>query len=151
MSRQGALENGIKFINQPPFHQVVFLERLQSFPALPPSHIGHLGDLYALSTSTNAELRFRFLQLALLDPSTPESKAIARTAADWVVGNDGSGVVKGRMKFCRPVLRDASKADPEHTKAIFSQNKMSFHPIARRLIEKVSPEAKINTRAGMAY
>lgn len=138
MSSQEELENRLRFINQTHFHQVVFLERLQSYPALPPPHIDHLGELYVLSTSTNAELRFRFYQLALLDPSMPESKVIARTAAEWVVGNDGSGIVKGETKYCRPVLRDASKADLEHTKAIFSENKMLFHLIARKMIEKVS-------------
>lgn len=80
VSSQEELENRLRFINQTHFHQVVFLERLQSYPALPPPHIDHLGELYVLSTSTNAELRFRFYQLALLDPSMPESKVIARTA-----------------------------------------------------------------------
>lgn len=116
----------------------VFLERLQSYPALPPDHIAYLGDLYALSATSNAEIRFRFYELALLDPATPESKALASEASRWVVGEDGTGVIKGRMKFCRPVLRAANRADPETTKRLFIANKAAFHPIARKLIEKVS-------------
>ena len=48
----------------------------------------------------------------------------------------GAGIVKGRMKFCRPVLRAANRANGEETKRIFVLNKDAFHPIARRLIEK---------------
>ncbi|KAI5118514.1 hypothetical protein M0805_007683 [Coniferiporia weirii] len=118
--------------------KAVFLERLQSLPPLPATHVDHLGSLYAVSKTANAEIRFRYYELALLDPSTPESKHLAEQAARWVVGDDGTGIVKGRMKFCRPVLRAAYRADAEMAKRIFSDNKTAFHPIARRLIEKVT-------------
>ncbi|THH04799.1 hypothetical protein EW145_g5260 [Phellinidium pouzarii] len=116
----------------------VFLERLQLYSPLPPDHLAYLGDLYTISKTTNAEIRFRYYELALLDPSTVESKALASEAARWVVGDDGTGILKGRMKFCRPVLRAAHRADPEAAKRIFGAYKTSFHPIARRLIEKVN-------------
>lgn len=138
VSRQGELKNGVRIIDCFGINLAVFLERLQSFRALPPTHIKYLGELYSLATTGNAELRFRYYQTALLDPSTPASKEVARSAVDWVVGNDGTGVVKGRMKFCRPVLRDANKADPEYTKATYTKYKTSFHPIAQNLIDKVS-------------
>lgn len=115
----------------------VFLERLQSYSPLPPAHLQHIGNLYSFNATTNAELRYRFYELALLDPLTPEAHSLAREAANWVVGNDGTGIVKGRMKFCRPVLRAANRANPSVTKDIFTMHKASFHPIAKRLIEKV--------------
>jgi hypothetical protein len=84
---------------------VVFLERLQSYAALPSSHILHLSSLYHFSKSSNAEIRLRFYEVALIDPLTPAAKLFASEAAKWVVGEDGTGVVKGRMKFCRPIFR----------------------------------------------
>ncbi|KAL5518474.1 LAP2 [Sanghuangporus vaninii] len=117
--------------------KAVFLEKLQSYPALPPAHLTYLGNLYGLSETANSELRFRYYELALLDTSIPVSKSFASDAARWVVGDDGTGIIKGRMKFCRPVLRAAARADPETTTKIFIANRDSFHPIARRLIEKV--------------
>ncbi|KAG1746884.1 hypothetical protein EDB19DRAFT_1894105 [Suillus lakei] len=65
--------------------------------------IDDLGDLYGLVNSPNAELRLRFYQ---------------------------DGMVKGRMKFCRPIFR-AVFADK------YQEHKSSFHPIARDLIEQV--------------
>ena len=56
----------------------------------------------------------------------------------WVVGEDGSDIVKGRMKFCRPVFQDASKVDKQMAIKSFKAHKSSFHPIAAKMIEKVS-------------
>lgn len=92
-----------------------------------------------MAATTNTEIRYRYYEVALQDPSTPEAKAIAQDAARWVVGNDGTGVVKGRMKFCRPVFRAINSADATVARTTFEEYKLSFHPIARRLIEKVSP------------
>jgi leukotriene-A4 hydrolase len=117
---------------------VVFLEHLQSYPALPSSHVSHLGKLYHLSTSPNAEIRLRFYGVALADPSSPAAKIFSLEAAKWVVGDDGTGVVKGRMKFCRPIFRAVHKVDQKLSIAVFSKSKEGFHPIARKLIEKVS-------------
>ncbi|OBZ79425.1 Leukotriene A-4 hydrolase [Grifola frondosa] len=116
--------------------KIVFLERLQSYAALPPSHITLLGNLYRLSDTPNAEIRLRFYEVALLDPSSPIAKSLAPEAANWVVGNDGTGIIKGRMKFCRPVFRAVAKVDTQLAVKVFSGSKEGFHPIARRLIEK---------------
>jgi hypothetical protein len=43
-------------------------------------------------------------------------------------------VVKGRMKFCRPVFKAVHKVDPELSVAVFSKSKSAF-PIARKLTE----------------
>lgn len=118
---------------------VVFLERLHSYSALPFAQITHLGTLYGLSTTSNAELRLRFYEAALLDPTSEAAKYFAPSAAKWVVGDDGSGAVQGRMKFCRPVLRAVARADRDLAIGTFSKHKDAFHPIARKLIEKVRP------------
>ena len=90
---------------------VVFLERLQAYPALPHAHIQHLRALYGFARTPNAELRWRFYEVALLDPVSPAAREFAPAAAHWVVGADGSGVVRGRMKFCRPTFRAVARAD----------------------------------------
>lgn len=116
---------------------VVFLERLQSYPALPSPHITHLGELYGFLTTPNAELRWRFYEVALLDPTSSAAQSYAGPAARWVTGTDGTGVIRGRMKFCRPTFRAVARADRPLAVEIFTANKDAFHPIARRLIEKV--------------
>ncbi|KAI8983283.1 peptidase family M1-domain-containing protein [Trametes punicea] len=117
--------------------KAVFLERLQSYAALPHSHIKHLGELYGFLTTSNSELRWRFYEVALLDPTSSAAKEFAPAAAQWVVGKDGSGLVRGRMKFCRPTFRAIARVDRKLAVDVFTENKLSFHPIARRLIEKV--------------
>jgi leukotriene-A4 hydrolase len=115
------------------------LERLQAYPTLPSSHISHLGELYQLSTSSDAEIRLRFYELALTDPLSDTAKTFARTASDWVVGNDGTGIIKGRMKFCRPIFRAIFAVDKCLAVEAFTNFRDQFHPIARKLIEKVCP------------
>lgn len=117
--------------------RIVFLERLQTLPPLPATHITYLGSLYKVADTTNAEIRFRFYELGLRDPSlVPQHLAL--DAAKWVVGEDGSGVIKGRGKFCRPVFRSIAKIDRDLAVKYFEKHKAEFHPIVRKLIEKVS-------------
>ncbi|KAF8633192.1 hypothetical protein AX15_001489 [Amanita polypyramis BW_CC] len=115
---------------------VVFLERLQSLQPLPSSHLQHLAEVYRFSSTPNAEIRLRFYELILSDPKATVAQSFAVRAANWVVGDDGSGIIKGRMKFCRPVLRAVNKVDSDLAKTTFGRKKYSFHPVARRLIEK---------------
>lgn len=119
---------------------VVFLERLQSYPQLPVQHVTHISKLYGLSATPNAEIRLRFYELALTDPKSPSAKAFASEAANWVVGDDGSGAIKGRMKFCRPIFRAVGRVDKELAVRVFTGKKDAFHPIAKKLIEKVCCE-----------
>jgi leukotriene-A4 hydrolase len=128
---------------------------LQSRAALSVSHIERLGELYGLDKTGNIELRFRFYQLALGDAKSDAAREFAPIAVNWVAGTDGSGVVKGRcpplrvircvlsisagrMKFCRPIFRAVHAVNPDLAREVFSKSKEAFHPIARRLIEKVS-------------
>ncbi|KAH7881499.1 peptidase family M1-domain-containing protein [Lentinula edodes] len=117
--------------------KVVFLERLQSYKPLPSSHIEHLASLYKVSSTHNAEIRLRFYQFSLVDPSSPAAQKYAAEAADWVIGG-GSGMVVGRMKFCRDVFRAVFKVNKDLAVNAFQKEKNSFHPIARKLIEKES-------------
>ena len=116
---------------------VVFLERLQSYAALPHSHIRHLGEVYAFLSTPNAELRWRFYEVALLDSASPAAKEFAPQAAKWVTGTDGSGVLRGRMKFCRPTFRAVARVDRGLALEAFGARRGAFHPIAQKLIEKV--------------
>jgi hypothetical protein len=43
----------------------------------------------------------------------------------------------GRMKFCRPIFKAVGQVDSALAKEVFEKSKEAFHPIARRLIEKV--------------
>ncbi|KAJ7454867.1 peptidase family M1-domain-containing protein [Mycena latifolia] len=115
---------------------VVFLERLQNFAALPFAHIAHLGTVYGVAGTTNAEIRLRFYNLALSPPTSEAAVFFAPQAAKWVVGDDGSAVIKGRMKFCRPIFRGVFQVDEGLAKEVWEKNKNGFHPIARKLIDK---------------
>jgi leukotriene-A4 hydrolase len=130
---------------------VVFLEKLESYTALPSELTLHLGALYNLSTTPNAEIRLRFYQVALSDPSSSAAKSLAVDAAKWVIGDDGSGVVKGRMKFCRPILRAVTKVDRDLAIKNWEKAKMGFHPIARKLIEKVKMAENIHYFVALNY
>lgn len=116
----------------------MFLERLQSYPPLPASHLKHLAVVYDLSETTNAEIRLRFYEVVLSDGESSAATHFAPEAAKWVVGGDGTGVIKGRMKFCRPVFKAVAKVDKKLAVKTFDGSKTAFHPIARKLIEKAS-------------
>lgn len=103
---------------------------------MPVTHIDDLGDLYGLVSSPNAELRLRFYQVALLDPQSTKSEQYATAALGWIVGEE-DGMVKGRMKFCRPIFRAAFSVNKAMAQDKYEEHKGSFHPIARDLIELV--------------
>jgi leukotriene-A4 hydrolase len=121
---------------------VVFLERLATYTPLPSTHIEHFGALYDVATSPNAEIRLRFYNVALKDTQSSAALDFASNALKWVTGRDGTGVIKGRMKFCRPTFRAAGRVDSTLAKDYFARSKDEFHPIARKLIEKVCCEFK---------
>jgi leukotriene-A4 hydrolase len=113
----------------------VLLERLEGYnEPLPATHLFHFDQLYNFSTTTSAEIRFRFYNLVL---KSEAAKHFVQDAANWVIGVDDTGVIKGRMKFCRPVFRAISKIDPDLAKSTFSQARTQFHPIAQNLIAQV--------------
>ncbi|KAG6829889.1 hypothetical protein H0H92_003022, partial [Tricholoma furcatifolium] len=116
---------------------IAFVERLQSYPSLPLTHLRHLGALYGFTSTPNAEVRFRFYELALSEPQSEAAKTFAPDAANWIVGADSeSGLIVGRMKFCRPTFRAVFKVDGSLAVEVWKRKKDAFHPIARRLIDK---------------
>ncbi|CCM06484.1 uncharacterized protein FIBRA_08753 [Fibroporia radiculosa] len=116
--------------------KILFLERIQSYAALPSSHVTLMGTLYHFADTPNAELRFRFYEFAFLDPKSSAAKAFAPAAAAWVTGNDGTGIIKGRMKLCRPVFRGINEVDHDLAVKAFKESAINFHPIARRMLER---------------
>ncbi|KAJ7628066.1 hypothetical protein B0H17DRAFT_1340141 [Mycena rosella] len=79
---------------------IVFLERLQALPALPRAH-----------HAPRHAIRLHFYALALAPPTSDAAVHFAPEAARWVVGVDGTGVIKGRMKFCQPIFKAVCKID----------------------------------------
>jgi leukotriene-A4 hydrolase len=88
-----------------------------------------MSDTYRFTTTNNAEIGLRWYELALSSPAAPD---FASVAANWIVSP-----LKGRMKFCRPIFKLVNKVDNKLAQETFKANKTSFHPIARKLIEKV--------------
>jgi len=91
-----------------------------------------------VATSANAEIRLRFYNVALRDLTSSAALDFTDQALKWVTGRDGTGVIKGRMKFCRPTFQAASRVNAALAREYFARSKEEFHPIARKLIEKVS-------------
>ncbi|KIY43185.1 hypothetical protein FISHEDRAFT_78691 [Fistulina hepatica ATCC 64428] len=113
---------------------MAFLERIQAYTALPLTIVQHLGKLYKLDTSSNAEIRFRFYQVALQDPQSDGARMLAPEAISWVIG-EHDGVIKGRMKFCRPIFRSVVRVDRALAQRAFETAQNEFHPIARKMIK----------------
>ena len=117
-------------------HTAVFLERLQTCPALPANHLFHLDGLYKFSQTTNSDIRMPFYLVVLKYHTSPAAKQFVQSVLDWVIGK-GSGIIQGRMKHCRPLFRAANKVDRDKTVAAFNSARELFHPIARKFIEEV--------------
>ena len=107
----------------------MFLEKLSEGTPLPGTHIHYMADTYGFTTTNNAEVGLRWYELSL---SSPAASDFALGAAKWIINP-----LKGRMKFCRPVFKLVNKVDNKLAQETFKANKTSFHPIARKLIEKV--------------
>jgi len=114
---------------------IVYLDRLATLQPLPHTHLLHLDSLYRFSHTLNGELRLRFYLLALSSPS-PGPETYALGALKWVCGDDGTGTIKGRMKFCRPLFKAVSQVDAAMAKYMFYKFGDSFHPIAKKMIQK---------------
>ncbi|KAF7797777.1 hypothetical protein EIP86_008978 [Pleurotus ostreatoroseus] len=60
--------------------KVVFLQTLETYAPLPSSHVETLDKLYHLSKTPNAEIRLRFYEVALQDPTSEAAKKSAPEA-----------------------------------------------------------------------
>jgi len=126
-------------------HVVVFLQKLESSTPLPATHIHALTNLYKFNGTKNAEVGLRWYKLALISPAASD---FTRSAAEWVVDPDN---FKGRMKFCRPVFHAVYKVDASLARETFEKHEMEFHPIARKMIAKVSPSLSYTVMFLMAF
>ncbi|KAK7684336.1 hypothetical protein QCA50_012660 [Cerrena zonata] len=128
-------EEDIKHFNSN--QKLVFLQRLEhAYEALPSSHIFHLGKIYGFASTPNIEIRDRFFQLTLKDPKSDAARTFAKEAAGWIVGHDGSNMVKGRMKYCRPIFWLVHRVDSDLAANTFKSAREHFHPIAQKMIER---------------
>lgn len=104
--------------------KVVFLEKLQSYPAFIEEVPKAIAKVYGFDEAQNAEIRFRFYILALNC-----GKTYAKAAAEWVAH-------QGRMKFCRPLFRSLYKVDSSLALKTFKDNENFYHPIAAKQIRR---------------
>jgi len=75
--------------------------------------------------STNCELRFRFLRLAL--------------GAKWEGGVEPAkelATSQGRMKFTRPIYRALKSYDATVARDVFTKHKASYHPICSKMVAR---------------
>ncbi|KAH8825130.1 peptidase family M1-domain-containing protein [Flagelloscypha sp. PMI_526] len=124
--------SGSRFVLLDPSFPVVFLERLHQFDPLPSSHLLHL-------SKATQRFRLRFYHIVLAGGKDSEvAIQFKEKAVNWIIGNEDAGakVIKGRMKFCRPVFRLVGRVDSDLAQTVFKANQTLFHPIARRLISK---------------
>jgi len=85
-------------------------------------YVNFFGDWLKLDSSKNAEIKFRWLMLALLGG---ERKKEAAEMASSV----------GRMKFARPLYRALMKVDLDFAVKTFLENEDFYHPICRKMVK----------------
>lgn len=89
------------------------------------SAIADLGAIYEIGQSRNAEIKFRWLQLAVKAGVQGTKEALAQWIAEV-----------GRMKFVRPGYRLLNEVDRELAVSTFEKNKTFYHAICRAMVEK---------------
>ena len=106
---------------------VVFLEKLQSYPAPPlaKEDVKTMGEVYGFANSSNVELVARFFGVGLMSKET----SVYEPTGELL------GTV-GRMKFVRPLYRLLAKCDRDYAVKVFERNKAFYHPICRAMVEK---------------
>lgn len=106
---------------------VVFLEKILTFPEpLSPAQSSAMGAAYALSTSQNVELSFRYFSIGL----AARDRSVYQPAAELL------GRV-GRMKFVKPLYRKLEHVDRELALKTFEKNRDFYHPICRQQVENL--------------
>lgn len=116
---------------------VVFLESLQSSSKskpLRPEVVPTMGRTYGYATTNNVEISSRFFVLGM----QARAEEVYQPAAHLL------GKV-GRMKFVRPLFKHLKQCDEELANKTFKKNKDFYHPICRRMVEKLLFEDKKGT------
>lgn len=90
-----------------------------------------MGEHYGYATTKNVELSSHFFVLGM----QARAKEVYQPAADLL------GKV-GRMKFVRPLFRHLKECDEELAMRTYEKNKDFYHPICRRMVEKLLFEEK---------
>eukprot|EP00128_Syssomonas_multiformis_P004721 Colp12_sorted_trinity150504_noHs@6740 len=107
---------------------IVFLEAL-IHKGIPMNHdvLRKLDETYKLSSSRNAEIRFRWQTLCLRSNYTVVFPQVVEFLKE-----------QGRMKFVRPLFRDLANATAGKPLAIttFKEHSENYHSIARKMIGK---------------
>ncbi|MCJ1405279.1 hypothetical protein MMC11_008506 [Xylographa trunciseda] len=103
---------------------VVFLERVQDFPAaLSHDGVTAMARAYGFTQSKNVEVVSRYFRVGL---RAREQSVYAGTAA--LLGR------VGRMKFVVPLYRDLYAADRELARTTFERHEAFYHPICRKAV-----------------
>jgi leukotriene-A4 hydrolase len=106
----------------------LLLNQSEKAIVLPAAHVDAI-DRFChkhLSTTHNAELRFRWFTLLL---RSKDLRLLEKTVAFLKE--------QGRMKYVRPLFRDLCKAvGPAEADKIFAQSKALYHPIAAKMIQR---------------
>ncbi|XP_052779283.1 leukotriene A-4 hydrolase-like [Mya arenaria] len=90
--------------------------------------VKHMGEVYKLNTVTNAEIKFRWLQLCIQAQHEPIIDEALQFVSD-----------QGRMKFVQPVYRDLYKwsASRQRAKDNFLAHRNEMHNITVAKLEKI--------------
>ncbi|GAB9472344.1 Leukotriene a-4 hydrolase/aminopeptidase [Globisporangium polare] len=106
----------------------LLLNQSEKTLVLSPEHVDAI-DAFChkhLSTTHNAELRFRWFTLLL---RSKDLRLLEKTT--------GFLHEQGRMKYVRPLFRDLCKAvGPSEAAKIFATSKALYHPIAAKMIQR---------------
>jgi len=101
-------------------------ELLNSGKKFTEDQLKHFGEIYSISSSQNAEIKFRWCRLALACNHAP--------AVEHTIQFLGS---QGRMKFVRPLYRAlASSVGNEKAIEVFKSYKDNYHIICQRVTSK---------------
>eukprot|EP01116_Phalansterium_solitarium_P022122 TRINITY_DN7190_c0_g2_i1.p2 TRINITY_DN7190_c0_g2~~TRINITY_DN7190_c0_g2_i1.p2 ORF type:complete len:606 (-),score=250.62 TRINITY_DN7190_c0_g2_i1:216-2033(-) len=108
--------------------KVVFLEKLHSHAApLPAASLARMDELYQLTKSGNAEVKFRWFMLCI----KAGYEAVYLAVVEFLK-------LQGRMKFVRPLYRDLFRSANGKQLALdtFQQHRDNYHNIASKMIAK---------------
>lgn len=85
-----------------------------------------MGKVYDYASSANVEVSSRFFVLGM----QARAKDVYEPASELL------GKV-GRMKFVRPLMRHLEEVNEGLARKTFEKNKDFYHPICRRMVEKI--------------
>ncbi len=93
--------------------------------SLPADLLAKMEQEYAASSVGNVEIALKWFMLSIHNNYQPAFQAAAKYATEH-----------GRLKYCRPILRDLAKTTAGRELALrtFEENKEFYHPHGRKMI-----------------